>query len=171
VLREELDARSDIECHGRMSTPIPLDPRRELPVACTLGPDDGAERMARWSRQPTRLPRATAGHFRFALNPARECSTSWRHSLPQSSCAARFSSGRSLKTMAGPYCAFSPGPRARTTSPPSRHSLAPADRTSPPSTSAPGPCRRWIDLRTRTHTIAATSGQTQTAPSTPFAAE
>ena len=31
-----------------MSTPTPVDPRGELPVACTLGPDDGAQRMRRW---------------------------------------------------------------------------------------------------------------------------
>src|SRR5450631_3307392 len=46
-----------------------------------------------WSRQLTRLPRATAGHFRFASNLARECSTSWRRSLPPSSSAARLSPG------------------------------------------------------------------------------
>jgi hypothetical protein len=31
-----------------MSTPIPVSPQSELPVTCTLGPDDGAERMRRW---------------------------------------------------------------------------------------------------------------------------
>jgi hypothetical protein len=31
-----------------MSTPIPVNPRSELPVACTLRPDDGTERMRRW---------------------------------------------------------------------------------------------------------------------------
>jgi hypothetical protein len=30
-----------------MSTPSSVDPG-ELPIACTLGPDDGAERMRRW---------------------------------------------------------------------------------------------------------------------------
>jgi hypothetical protein len=47
-LSDELDLRADLECDGRMSSIPSRVERGGLPIACSLGPGDGAERMRRW---------------------------------------------------------------------------------------------------------------------------